>query len=156
MLRHKLNTKSMRYGFHGENGNGNWFPLWKMDTETGSRFHFPRVKVCLWLWFPSTGKMETETGFRCGKWKRKPVFVSFTDLPWVRVCLWSIVKKIFRQKKAGRSTRRGYVVARVLDLSAGRKKRFPLYDMLYIYVGYHTEKFTLPVMQLQYRKFSDF
>ena len=49
VLRHKFNTKLMSYGFHGENGNGNWFPLWKMETETGSRFvHFPRVRVCLW------------------------------------------------------------------------------------------------------------
>jgi hypothetical protein len=40
VLRHKLNKKLMSYGFHGENGNGNWFPLWKMEMETGSRFHF--------------------------------------------------------------------------------------------------------------------
>jgi hypothetical protein len=38
--RQKLNKKLMSYGFHGENGNGNWFPLWKMEMETGSRFHF--------------------------------------------------------------------------------------------------------------------
>jgi hypothetical protein len=44
----------------------------------------------------STGKMETETGFRFGngKWKRKPVSVSEPDIPEsqsMRVCLWSIV-----------------------------------------------------------------
>jgi hypothetical protein len=65
VLRHKLNTKLMSYGFHGENGNGNWFPLRKMETETGSRFHFPRLKVCVII--VSTGEMETKTGFRCGK-----------------------------------------------------------------------------------------
>jgi hypothetical protein len=37
------------YGFHEENGNRNWFPLRKMETDTSFRFvHFPRVRVCLW------------------------------------------------------------------------------------------------------------
>ena len=97
VLRHKLNKKLMSYGLHGEDGNGNWFPLWKMETETGSRFDFPRVKVCLYGFHRENGngnrfplrKMETGTGFR------------FVHFPRVRVCLWSIVKKIIPPKECG-------------------------------------------------------
>ena len=52
-----------------------WFPQgkWKRKlvsvSENGSGN----------LFLVSTGKMETETGFRFGKWKRKPVSVSEPD-----------------------------------------------------------------------------